>query len=378
MMEEDFQVASAIPVPSHLTLMYLLSPLSTSHTLPLSTLYTIPYSNWIANYSIKFDGCASIPEFEKDEGLRSRMLAKFKLCPSDSCGSCHNAGEYVIEMRDFVEAYQNAKLSANEYNCEVQLETCEYNCENGYYAADEYGNAYGYQYGDDNNGDSCQYQCMADAGMDYCNQDNDDDGVDMNELSECRALGDDDNNNQNNNNQYQYGQASSYVQYYVGVHCTSSGVYAGTFTDSLCSKKAPAGTYETYSGGYSLPTQALVSYDCISCKEASNQNADNQYGNDYYDQDSVSDSCEELYQDAGKCESSVKDATYPDTTGCDLIHSTLPRLERAFSSSIGSTPASVVLAWVFGLACVGMAAYIYTLLSKNKKVDLSHSDGVVA
>ena len=304
------------------------------------------------------------------------MLAKFKLCPSDSCGSCNHAGEYVIEMRDFVEAYQNAKLSANEYNCELQLETCEYNCENGYYAADENGNAYGYQYGDD--GDACQYQCMNDAGMAYCDQDNDDDGVDMEELSECRALGEDDNNNNNNNNQ-NYGQATSYVQYYVGVHCTSSGVYAGTFTDSMCTKKAPSGTYETYSGGYSLPTDALVTYDCIACKEASNQNENNQYGNDYYDQDSVSESCEELYQDAGKCESNVKDATYPDTSGCELIHTTLPKLDRAFSASMGSTPASVVFAWVFGLSCVGMAGYIYTLHNKsNKKVNLSHSDGVAA
>jgi hypothetical protein len=309
------------------------------------------------------------------------MLAKFKLCPSDNCGSCNNAGEYVIEMRDFVEAYQNAKLEANEYNCEVQLETCEYNCENGYYAADENGNAYGYANygGGDDDVDYCQYQCMSDASMEYCNdQDNDDDGVDVNELAECRALGEDNNNNNNNNNNQNYGQATEYVQYYVGVECTSSGVFAGTFTDSMCSKKAPSGTYETYTGGYSLPTKALVSYDCISCKEASDQDNNNQYGNDYYDQDSVSDSCEELYQDAGKCESNVKDATYPDTSGCELIHTTLPKLDRAFSASMGSTPASVVLAWVFGLSCVGMAGYIYTLHIKNKKVNLSHSDGVVA
>jgi hypothetical protein len=223
---------------------------------------------------------------------------------------------------------------------------------------------------------------MSDAGMDDCNQDdNDDDGVDMNELAECRALGDDDNNNNNNNNNqnYEYGQASSYVQYYTGVQCTSSGVYAGTFTDSMCNKKAPNGTYESYTGGYSLPTEALVSYDCISCKESSNQDGDNQYGNDYYDQDSVLDTCEELYEQAGKCESNVQDATYPDTSGCELIHTTLPKLDRAFASSIGSTPASVVLAWVFGLGCVGMGGYIYTLFAKDKKkVDLSRSDGVSA
>jgi hypothetical protein len=302
------------------------------------------------------------------------MLAKFKLCPTASCdsSSCKNGGEYVIEMRDFVEAYQNAKLEASEYNCEVKLETCEYNCENGQYSADENGNAYGYQYGGDDDS-NCQYQCMSDAGMSECNQDNQDDDE---ELSECRALGEDNNNNNNN---YQYGSSSSYVQYYVGVHCTSSGVYAGTFTDSLCSKQAPSGTYESYTG-YSLSTYPLVSYDCISCKEPSDSDADNQYGDEYYDQDVVSDNCEELYEEAGKCESNVQDATYPDTSGCELIHTTLPKLDRAFSSSMGNgAPLSVVFAWVFGLACVGMGGYIYTLhAAKKNKIDLSRSDGAVS
>jgi hypothetical protein len=47
--------------------------------------------------------------------------------------------------------------------------------------------------------------------------------------------------------------------YYVGAYCTSSGVYAATFTDSTCTKKAPSGTYEKYNYGYSLPTEPLVS-----------------------------------------------------------------------------------------------------------------------
>ena len=44
-------------------------------------------SSWIADYSIKFDGCASIPQFDREEGIRTDLLAKFKLCPSDKCSS---------------------------------------------------------------------------------------------------------------------------------------------------------------------------------------------------------------------------------------------------------------------------------------------------
>ena len=75
----------------------------------------------------------------------------------------------------------------------------------------------------------------------------------MNELAECRALNENKNNNNNN------GESSQV--YYVGAYCTSRGVFAGVFTDSACTKKAPSGTYETYSNnGVSLPKEAMVSY----------------------------------------------------------------------------------------------------------------------
>ena len=92
------------------------------------------------------------------------------------------------------------------------------------------------------------------TGLGYCAQDRDQkDEVNMNELAECRALNENKNNNNNN------GESSQV--YYVGAYCTSRGVFAGVFTDSACTKKAPSGTYETYSNnGASLPTEAMVSY----------------------------------------------------------------------------------------------------------------------
>ena len=58
------------------------------------------YTTWMTKYSLKFNGCHSVPQFEREEGMRSVLIAKFKLCPSDSCEKCNsNYGEYIVEMR---------------------------------------------------------------------------------------------------------------------------------------------------------------------------------------------------------------------------------------------------------------------------------------
>eukprot|EP00538_Stauroneis_constricta_P008939 CAMPEP_0119564846 /NCGR_PEP_ID=MMETSP1352-20130426/28181_1 /TAXON_ID=265584 /ORGANISM="Stauroneis constricta, Strain CCMP1120" /LENGTH=389 /DNA_ID=CAMNT_0007613649 /DNA_START=33 /DNA_END=1202 /DNA_ORIENTATION=- len=337
------------------------------------------YYNWIAKYSIKFDGCSAIPSFEREEGIRSQLLAKFRLCPNDSsCSSCPKSGEYVVELREFAEAVRNAKLEANEYNCEVQEQTCEYSCEQ---QANNYNNGNNNNNGNDNGNnyqydeDTCVYNCMVDAQMGYCQQDQDE--FDYNEFMECRAL---ENDNNNNNNNYNYNQNQNYVQYYTGAYCNSNGVFLGMFTDSSCSKPAPTGTYEKYFG-YSLPTDPVVTYECISCKEANNQDENNQYGNDYYDQDYVSDMCEQLYEEAGHCERNMDNSVvqYPDESACEMIHSTLAKLDRAFSSG-GGPRASVFFAWMFGLGCVGLGVYIYYLQKRmGRKVDLANDgNGVTA
>jgi hypothetical protein len=59
------------------------------------------YYSFLTQYSLKFVGCHSVPQFERDQGMRSQLLAKFKLCPTDTgdCNKCPNAGEYIVEMR---------------------------------------------------------------------------------------------------------------------------------------------------------------------------------------------------------------------------------------------------------------------------------------
>lgn len=327
--------------------------------------------SWIGGASLKFDGCASIPMFERDEGLRSNMVAKFKLCPNNSCGSCRHGGEYIVEMREFVETYQEALKESREYECEYNTEVCESSCENGYQYQNYDANANNYNnYNGNNNNQNddnyCLNGCLAEKGMSYCIEEQEE--QEMNEFAECQPIED------GNENNYNYG--SSYQMYYTGAYCTSSGVYAGVFTDATCTKHAPKGTYEKYNYGYSLPTEPLVSSTCISCaannyNDDNNGNNNNNNGNNNNNNGGINEVCENLYEEAVKCEKNVKGATYKDTSGCDMIHHVLPKLSKAMNSIRGGPAPSVVFAWIFGIGFFALAGYLYKL---HKKAGKSMSD----
>ncbi|KAL3944020.1 MAG: hypothetical protein SGBAC_001888 [Bacillariaceae sp.] len=325
------------------------------------------YTSWMQNYSIKFDGCVQVPRFEREEGFRSDLLAKFKLCPSDSCGNCWNGGEYVVDMKELIESYQEAKQMENEQACENAVQSCEYQCQNGYY---EYN-------GDDD--EACQYSCLSAQSMSYCMQD-DNQEQQMDDIGECRAINEQGGQNGNNgNNNYN----SNYEMYYVGAYCTSKGVFAGTFKDSACTKHAPSGTYEKYNYGASLPTEALVPSGCIANCDASvyenddnqnnNNNGNNNGNNNDNNQNAVSDVCENLYEQSAKCEKNIDGNMYPDTSGCELINEMLPRANNAFAQMQGKKSAAAIWAWIFGIACVCMGAYIFLLHKRviRERVDMN-------
>jgi len=352
------------------------------------------YYSWIGNAALKFDGCASIPMFEKDEGLRSNLVAKFKLCPKENCRSCRNAGEYIVEMREFVETYQEAVKEANEYECENANYLCENSCQNGGYqynyddANANGGQNYNYNYNNgNNNGDdngNCVYTCLMEQGKDYCIDYESQDGeMDLNEFAECQPMNEGNNNNNNNNNN-NYNSDNTYQMYYVGAYCTSSGVYAGVFTDSTCSKHAPSGTYEKYNYGYSLPTQPLVSSTCMSCNANANNgyNDDNNNNNNKNNNGGISEVCEKLYEESVKCEKNVAGASYKDTSGCEMIHKILPKLNSAMKN-IRSPPIAKVAAWTFGVGFFALAGYLFLLHKKvaRQKQELQMSgycDGIPA
>lgn len=105
-----------------------------------------------------------------------------------------------------------------------------------------------------------------------------------------------------------------------------------------------------------------------------NNNGNNNNNNNY---GYVSEFCSELYEGAARCEKNVKGTNYKDTSSCDLIHHVVPRLNGAFNA-INARPTAKVFAWIFGIAIVGMAWYIYRLhklLDRPTSIDLSRFMG---
>lgn len=100
-------------------------------------------TNWMSDYSIKFDGCATDYESNGDGSTTTELLARFKLCPNSSGKRCRHAGEYVLPMAEYVDATQNSFMTDD--NCRLQEETCYSQCQD----QARYGSAYG---DDDNNG----------------------------------------------------------------------------------------------------------------------------------------------------------------------------------------------------------------------------------
>jgi hypothetical protein len=109
-------------------------------------------SAWVINYSIRFENCAVSEEYyggyfggqngnnnnqnnqnnnrQNYNGMYQQRLVHFKLCPTDTCSAgtkaktCQNGAEYVIDMNSFVNAYVEAKMTAEQYECEKVRENC--------------------------------------------------------------------------------------------------------------------------------------------------------------------------------------------------------------------------------------------------------------
>jgi hypothetical protein len=137
------------------------------------------YTTWISGYSIRYDGCASLIQIAGGEGgggggdgdgslLYTQNLVKFSLCPTgddSACSSCKNGAQYVVNMNEFVDAYTEMKLDAEEYACETVRENCY--CDNA------------------NDDDVCESQCYYEAGLDYCIEVEGDEEFEIQRYLEC-------------------------------------------------------------------------------------------------------------------------------------------------------------------------------------------------
>ena len=132
--------------------------------------------SWIVGYSIKYLGCVSLMqvngEADGDEDqamLYTQNLAKFGLCSNDvACSSCGSgSAQYVVSMNDFVDAWTESKMEAEEQACETVRENCY--CEHA------------------NDDEVCEASCYTAFGMDYCIQYGDDEDFEVQRFMECEG-----------------------------------------------------------------------------------------------------------------------------------------------------------------------------------------------
>ena len=133
-------------------------------------------ADWLAGYSIKYDSCSSLIQVREEGGdeeglLYTQNLVKFVICAGNASGSCDSCGsgiaQYVVNMRDFVEAYSEMKTEQKEYACEMIAEYCY--CDNA------------------NDDEVCEAQCYTDAGMDECIQYEGQEEFEIAEYLECEG-----------------------------------------------------------------------------------------------------------------------------------------------------------------------------------------------
>ena len=181
----------------------------------------------------------------------------------------------------------------------------------------------------------------------------------------------------NNNNRRKLEQEE--VEYFVGAYCSESGsaIHLGVFTDDSCSQFADenggASTYYQLTYGKSLPyaDTTMIGTECMSCKEP--KEADQNNENDQNDEDEVKESCEQLYQEAGKCEYNLN-IQYPNNYGCNFMEGIkIVRKNGTIVSGPGSknTAASVFIG-LFACSFVLLGGYAYYLKTKldRAKVNL--------
>ena len=294
---------------------------------------------------------------------------RFRLCPSDTCSESSAAGcsggygDYIIDLETFVDAYFEATRQASEYKCQNYL---EYNCD----CEDDDGK------GDDFDRDICEYDCLVDADLESCvdripyeDDENREEEFEVDKYMECQQY--EVQQDENNNRRMEEAEEE---QWFIGPYCAEQGgaIYLGLFTDDACTNFADENggkeTFEALSGD-ELPYSAvsIIGSECVSCldmeeAENNNNNGDN---NGDGNNDGLLDSCQEIYEAAGKCESSLPEGmvSYPNTNACNYIDGIKVIRQDGMITRFGSGPSATttLLIVLFALATAALAFYVYYL-----------------
>ncbi|KAK1746717.1 hypothetical protein QTG54_002061 [Skeletonema marinoi] len=318
---------------------------------------------WVANYSLKFQGCHNIPRWnedadgEDDVRVSNTALVRFRLCPSNDCST-----DSAYGMDTYLNAYFESVQQDQEYNCEYAM-NYECNCAEG---------------GDDNYSEEMWYGVLRGEQPLCRGGAEEEEKQDIREMAECQQFEAQNNNNNNNNN-----NGGEQVEYFMGPHCSDDGsaIRMGLFTDDECTIFADsnngATTYASLTYGASMPyaTTTLVGTECMSCKEP--QDADQNNNNDQQDADEVKEGCEQLYEASAKCEAGLSGSIqYPDNSGCNFMQGIKIIRKNGNVYSVGSSKnkTATVFIGLFGAGFVLLAGYSYYLKTKLERAKINLSE----
>lgn len=347
-------------------------------------------NTWVAGYSIKFQGCHHVSQWndeandEEDVRISTKRLVRFRLCPSDTCtaesgkGCSSGYGDYIVDMDTFLNSYFQAKQTYQEFQCDyLQNYVC---------GCDDNDNGNNNNNNGNYNEEMCLYDCYTAHNMEdicadnnpyYDDQQAQENMFDVAEYMQCNKVNFENNNNGNNRKLDEWNG-----EYYVGPYCASQGgsIYLGVFTDDSCTSFADdnggVALYYQYTGE-DLPYASanIVDMDCLSCMEPQDNNND---GNDAEDDDQVSEVCENVYEYAGKCEGNLPQGTvyYPNNNACNYMEGIkiVRKDGTVVTNEASANKTASVFIGVFVVAFVLLSAYVYYLKTKLDRASINLSD----
>jgi len=324
---------------------------------------------WIADYSLKFQGCHHVYQWnqdvdeEEDVRLYAKRLARFRLCPSDECstsssGGCQSGyGDYVVDMATYVNSYYESFQQQLEEECNQYKEN--------YCGCDD---------NDDEEG--CLYTCYAEAEMEQCEEfieDEEDGGdeFDVEEYLECAEWEAPDNDDERKRRRLEEEEEEE-VQYFIGPYCSGQGgsVHMGLFTDDTCTTFADdeggADTFESLAG-YSLPFsgKSIVGEECFSCLEPNYDEEDED--EDDEEEVEINEACQVAYMSAGKCEYNLAGTiSNPETSACNYIDGIKIIREDGMVLIKPEHPNAVATGFVvvFAMGFASMGLYVWYLRTR--------------
>jgi hypothetical protein len=343
-------------------------------------------NTWISGYSLKFEGCHHIAQWndeadgEEDVRIATKRLVRFRLCPSDYCDSskgCSSGyGDYIVDMNTYLGAWFEAKQTYQQFKCEYLQ---NYVCNCGENDNENYSN------------DMCMWDCYAGHNMEaVCMENNpyynggdngnaDNKEFELDQYMECTKTDLQANNGGQRALQNNYQWDGSY---YIGPYCASQGgaIYLGMFTDDSCTTFADsAGGRQTYYSltGKNLPygQTNIVDMDCLSCKEPSDKNND---GDDADDADDVAEVCETIYTYAGKCEQNLPTGTVykANNNACNYMEGIkiVRKDGTVVTAQATANKTASVFIGMFVVSFILLSAYVYYLKTKLDRASINLSD----